>query len=239
MTAVFDLQEVAMRYGARTVLHVPHFAIEQGHAWALIGPSGAGKSTLLRVLCLLEAPTTGTVRYRSHLINGAIPLGIQREIALVFQRPLLLDTTVWHNVAYGLRLRNLRDDRLVRQTLDLLGLAPLAHARAGTLSGGEMQRVAVARALVIRPQVLLLDEPTANLDPRNVALIEGAVAALRREHGTTVVIATHNLYQARRLATHAAIIMDGEMIEVGPVEQILNRPRDKRTASFVRGDMVY
>jgi tungstate transport system ATP-binding protein len=239
MTMAFDLQDVAMRYGARTVLHVPRFTIDQSQAWALIGPSGAGKSTLLRVLCLLEAPTTGTVRYRSHLIDGAVPLATQRQIVLVFQRPLLLDTTVWHNVAYGLRLRNGRDDRLVGQMLDLLGLAPLAHARAGTLSGGEMQRVAVARALVIRPEVLLLDEPTANLDPRNVALIEGAVAALRREHGTTVVIATHNLYQARRLATHAAMLLDGEMIETGQVEQMLDHPRDKRTASFVRGDMVY
>lgn len=239
MTTVFDLQNIAMRYGARTVLHVPRFTINQGEAWALLGPSGAGKSTLLRVLCLLETPTTGQVRYRLHLISGAIPLAVQREIVLVFQRPLLLDATVWHNVAYGLRLRRKRDDRLVRQTLDLLGLAPLAHARAGTLSGGEMQRVAVARALVIRPQVLLLDEPTANLDPRNVALIEGAVATLRREHGTTIVIATHNVYQARRLATHAAMLLDGEMIEAGPVEQILDQPHDKRTASFVRGDMVY
>jgi len=239
MTAVFDLQDVAMRYGARTVLHVPHLTIEQGQAWALLGPSGAGKSTLLRVLCLLETPTMGQVRYRSQVINGAVPLATQRQIVLVFQRPLLLDTTVWHNVAYGLRLRRERDDQLVRQTLDLLGLAPLAHARAGTLSGGEMQRVAVARALVIRPEVLLLDEPTANLDPRNVALIEGAVATLRREHGTTVVIATHNLYQARRLATHAAMLLDGEMIEAGTVEQILDHPRDTRTASFVRGDMVY
>jgi tungstate transport system ATP-binding protein len=239
MTAMFDLQDVVMRYGARTVLHVPHFTIDQAQAWALIGPSGAGKSTLLRVLCLLETPTTGQLSYRSHLTNGAIPLAIRREIVLVFQRPLLLDTTVWHNVTYGLRLRARRDNRLVEQTLDLLGLASLAHARADTLSGGEMQRVAVARALVIRPHVLLLDEPTANLDPRNVALIESAVAALRREHSTTVVIATHNLHQARRLATHAAMLLDGEMIEMGPVEQILDHPHDKRTASFVHGDMVY
>ena len=239
MTTRFEVHALAMQYGARTVRHVSHCASEQGQASGLMGPSGAGKSTLLRVLCLLEAPTIGEVRYRSHLINGAVPLAVQREIVLVFQRPLLLDATVWHNVAYGLRLRKQRNDRLVEQTLDLLGLAPLARARAGTLSGGEMQRVAVARALVVRPQVLLLDEPTANLDPRNVALIEGAVAALRREHGTTVVIATHNLYQARRLATHAAMLLDGEMIETGPVEQIVDHPRDKRTASFVRGDMVY
>jgi tungstate transport system ATP-binding protein len=239
MTPQFELQQVTMRYGTRTVLSVPRLTINTGEAWALIGPSGAGKSTLLRILCLLEQPTSGSVLYASQVLPHTIPLAIQRQIALVFQRPLLLDTTVWRNVAYGLKLRGQRDDQRVAAMLQQLGLQHLAHTRATTLSGGEMQRVAVARALVLRPQVLLLDEPTANLDPGNVALIEQAVVQLRREHGTTIVLATHNLHQARRLATHAAMLLDGMLIETGSVQQLLDQPKDRRTRAFARGEMVY
>jgi tungstate transport system ATP-binding protein len=241
MTPQFELQQITLCYGTRTVLRIPHFVVNRGETWALIGPSGAGKSTLLRVLCLLESPTTGHVRYASQLLNGTIPLHIQRQIALVFQRPLLLDTTVWHNVAYGLKLRGQRDDQRVRvkAMLQQLGLEHLAQARATTLSGGEMQRVAVARALVLRPHVLLLDEPTANLDPQNVALIEQAVAALHHGHGTTVVLATHNLHQARRLARHTVMLLDGALVETGTTEHVLDQPCEARTRAFVRGDMVY
>ncbi len=239
MTPLFELHQISVRYGARTVLSISELTINQGEAWALIGPSGAGKSTLLRLLCLLERPTTGQVRYATQSLDRAVPLTIQRQIVLIFQRPLLLDTTVWHNVAYGLKLRGRRDDQLAAATLEQLGLSHLAQARATTLSGGEMQRVAVARALVIRPQVLLLDEPTANLDPQNVALIEQAVGALRRDHGTTLVLATHNLHQARRLTTHAAMLLEGSLIEAGSSHHVLEQPCDAKTRAFVRGDMIY
>ncbi|MBV9787197.1 MAG: ATP-binding cassette domain-containing protein, partial [Chloroflexi bacterium] len=206
---------------------------------ALIGPSGAGKSTLLRLLCFLERPTSGTIAYHHRVLDGAIPLAIQREITLVFQRPLLLDTTVWRNVEFGLRLRGTRDDRRVAAMLELLGLEQLARSRALTLSGGEMQRVALARALVIQPQVLLLDEPTANLDPYNVALMESAINTLQRETATTIILATHNLHQARRLTDRAAMLLDGELIETGVTEQVLTAAVDRRTQAFVRGEMIY
>lgn len=239
MSVRYRLQSVAKFYGSRKVLSLAELTIDASERLALIGPSGAGKSTLLRLLCFLERPTSGSIAYNGRVLDGAIPLAIQREITLVFQRPLLLDTTVWRNVEFGLRLRGTRDDRRVAAMLELLGLEQLARSRALTLSGGEMQRVALARALVIRPQVLLLDEPTANLDPYNVALMESAINTLQRETATTIILATHNLHQARRLTERAAMLLDGELIETGVTEQLLTAAVDRRTQAFVRGEMIY
>jgi tungstate transport system ATP-binding protein len=122
--------------------------------------------------------------------------------------------------------------------LERVGLADLARAPASTLSGGEVQRVALARALVIEPEVLLLDEPTANLDPANVKLIETVIRDLNAQQGTTIVLVTHNVFQARRLAHRVAFLLDGELVEVGPTAQIFESPADARTAAFVGGDMV-
>lgn len=237
MSTLYQLQGVVQRYGDRCVLDVPRLAIDEGDALALIGPSGAGKSTLLRLLCLLETPVSGVLRYRGQ--DGAtVSMAAQREMTLVFQRPLLLDSSVRRNVEFGLRVRRRVDRRLVDETLELLGLAPLAKARATTLSGGEMQRVALARALVLEPRVLLLDEPTANLDPRNVAIMEQAIARLHRR-GSTVVIATHNIHQARRLTRRTAMLLNGSLVEVGATEQVLSEAADARTRAFVGGQMVY
>jgi tungstate transport system ATP-binding protein len=161
-------------------------------------------------------------------------------VTTVFQRPVLLNRNVQDNVVYGLRLRGKRNSaRLVRTTLEQVGLGELASQRARTLSGGEAQRVALARAMVLRPDVLLLDEPTANLDPYNVGLIEAIVQRLNRERGTTQVVVTHNVFQARRLAKRVALILNGEIIEVADVQTFFHSPKDPRTAAFVRGDMVY
>jgi tungstate transport system ATP-binding protein len=239
MKLLFLLRNISQRYAERTVLTIDELTIEEGERLALIGPSGAGKSTLLRLLCLLERPSSGTISYAGQTIAGTVPLAVQRQITLVFQRPLLLDTSVWRNVNFGLRLRGLRDDRRVAELLELLGLSQVAQARARTLSGGEMQRVALARAIVLRPRVLLLDEPTANLDPRNVTLMEAVIQTLRREAHTTIVVATHNLHQARRLSDRAVMLLDGQMIETGPTADVLTTAADQRTRAFVKGEMIY
>lgn len=239
MNALYELHNISQQYAARTVLSVPQLAIAEGEALALIGPSGAGKSTLLRLLCFLEAPTHGIISYEDRHLVPPVPLHVQRDITLVFQRPLLLDTSVRKNVAFGLRLRGERAEPRVTAMLELLGLAQVAQANARTLSGGEMQRVALARALVLRPRVLLLDEPTANLDPQNVALMENAITTLRRETGCTIVVATHNLHQARRLTTRTAMLLDGQLIEVDATDQVLANPNDQRTRAFVEGRFVY
>ena len=157
----------------------------------------------------------------------------------VFQRPILLRATVRENIAYGLSLRGERSDGRVTAILSRVGLTSLADAPAHKLSGGEMQRVALARALVIDPQVLLLDEPTANLDPYNVGLIEEIVREHNRARGTTVVLVTHNVFQARRLGHRVGLMLSGRLIEVSETSTFFDSPSDPRTTAFVRGEMVY
>jgi tungstate transport system ATP-binding protein len=236
---ILELQALRKVYGDRTVLDLDDLAVRQGEILALVGPSGAGKSTLLRLLNFLEPPTSGVIRYDGVEVDGAAPLVLRRQITTVFQRPLLQRASVRENVEYGLRLRNLRPDGAVDAMLEEVGLTAFARQPARQLSGGEMQRVALARALVLRPRVLLLDEPTANLDPYNVGLIEDIVRRQNAERGTTLVLVTHNIFQAKRLAHRTGLMLAGKLIELGETPQFFSAPSDPRTAAFVRGDMVY
>jgi tungstate transport system ATP-binding protein len=221
------------------VVDLEHLDVQRGEVLALVGPSGTGKSTLLRLLNFLEPPTSGTIVYDGRTYQDhRVPVTIRRQITTVFQRPVLIRGSVHRNVAYGLRLRGRRDDRRVAQMLTQVGLDDLARAQAQRLSGGEMQRVALARALVVEPAVLLLDEPTANLDPYNVALIEEIVQRQNRQSGTTVVLVTHNVFQAKRLATRVGLMLSGRLIEIGTPQQFFESPADQRTAAFVRGEMI-
>jgi tungstate transport system ATP-binding protein len=143
-------------------------------------------------------------------------------------------------VSYGLRLRGQRNSaHRVETALDQVGLNAMARQPARTLSGGEAQRVALARAMVLQPDVLLLDEPTANLDPYNVGLIEDIAGRLNRERGTTLILVTHNVFQAKRLAHRVALLLEGQIVEITGVDTFFESPRDPRTAAFVRGEMVY
>ena len=195
MSWAYRLESVRQRYGGRTVLDLAELEVRRGEVLALVGPSGSGKSTLLRLLNFLESPTEGRLFYEGRQADGErTPLELRREVTTVFQQTALQKASVRSNVAYGLRLRGLPADGQVQGLLETVGLGELAGAQARTLSGGEKQRVALARALIFRPRVLLLDEPTANLDPYNVGLIEQIVRAENREHGTTVVLVTHNVF---------------------------------------------
>ncbi len=238
---LYTLRGVKKEYNRRTVLKIPALDIRRGKILALVGPSGAGKSTLLRLLNFLEPPTGGQISLDDFTLNGSPPpLDVQRRVTTVFQHPILLNRSVVENVAFGLQLRGQRNlQSAVMAELARVGLESLAHAAARTLSGGEQQRVALARALAIRPEVLLLDEPTANLDPGNVALIEQIVRTVNREQGVTIVLVTHNVFQARRLAHRTAVMLDGEIIEIGDTETLFSTPTDPRTGAFLRGEMVY
>lgn len=239
MNAIYQIKQLKKEYGARAVLDIDDLQIHSGEILALVGPSGAGKSTLLRVLNFLETPTSGTLVYNGVSLNGHIPIETRREVTTVFQRPVLLRSTVRENVAYGLGLRGLRTDGRIDEMLDRVGLKSLANSFAHKLSGGEMQRVALARALVIEPQVLLLDEPTANLDPYNVTLIEEIVRAHNRARGTTVVLVTHNVFQAKRIAHRVGLMLGGRLVETRDTPSFFDSPADPRTGAFVRGEMVY
>jgi len=240
--ALFTLRGVTRSYSGRAIVDVAALDIFRGEALAIVGPSGAGKSTLLRMLNFLERPSSGVVRFAGNDFSDSqeMPLAVRRRVTTVFQRPLLRRHSVADNVAYGLRLRGRHDAAVdVAAVLAEVGLAHLAKQPARTLSGGEAQRVALARAMILNPDALLLDEPTANLDPHNVGIIESIVARLNRERGMTVVLVTHNLFQARRLAHRVALMLDGQIVEVDDVRAFFETPRDPRTAAFVKGDMVY
>ena len=240
--AMYQLENVSKTYEGRRVLTVDRLTIERGEIFALVGPSGAGKSTFLRLLNFLEPPSTGRIRFADAEFNAErrVPLKLRRRVTTVFQRPILLNRSVQANVGYGLRLRGHPDiQEYVQAALENVGLADLARQRARTLSGGEAQRVALARAIVLQPDVLLLDEPTANLDPYNVGLIEDIVLKCNQTQGTTLVLVTHNVFQAKRLAHRVALMLEGNLVEVADVDTFFESPEDPRTAAFVRGDMIY
>jgi len=236
---MYQLHSLQHRYGARLVLDIEHLEVRRGETLAIVGPSGSGKSTLLRLLQFIERPSVGYIAFEGRSIESPPPLALRRRVTTVFQRPLLLDRSVRDNIVYGLQLRGRRAGHAnADRMIDQLGLGDLAHAPAHSLSGGEIQRVALARALAIEPDVLLLDEPTANLDPYNVGLIESMIRA-QRERGVTVVLVTHLVFQARRLADRTALLLNGRLIEEAPTATLIDAPRDPRTRAFLNGEMIY
>lgn len=239
---VYSLERLVKRYGEREACNIESLDVRRGEALGIIGPSGSGKSTLLRLLNFLEPQTSGTIRFLGDVYDSraSVSLDVRRRMTLVFQSPLLFNTSVLNNVAYGLKLRGVKDARdRAADFLRKLGMESLAGEHPSTISFGETQRVALARALILEPEVLLLDEPTANLDPYNVALVEDLMQRSLREMGATIVLVTHNVFQARRLADRTALLLDGRVVEVGPTEQLFSAARDPRTRAFLGGEMVY
>ncbi len=240
MTTIYSLSHVKQIYNSRTVLDINALQIHRGEILALVGPSGAGKSTLLRQLAFLEPPASGEMEFNGRIVDTQWPdLNARRRVTMVFQQPHLLRRSVHDNVDYGLKLRNRKNRDGVTAVIEQLGLSPLINARATKLSGGEKQRVALARALVLEPDVLLLDEPTANLDPYNIKLIESMVTETNQQRGTSVVMVTHNIFQAQRLATRVGLLLNGRLIEVAPTADFFERPQAPETAAFLRGDIIY
>ncbi|MHB8112825.1 MAG: ABC transporter ATP-binding protein [Bellilinea sp.] len=241
MAPVYQLANVTKAYSGRQILHINQLDIYPGEILAVVGPSGAGKSTLLRLLNFLEAPDSGSIYFNQQPVNYQnVPLGIRRTVTTVFQNPALLSGSVTANLLFGLRLRGQNDgQKEVDEMLERFGLAALRRSPAHALSGGEAQRVALARALILKPSVLLLDEPTANLDPYNAEMIESVIRGINQAHQTTIVLVTHNIFQARRLADRVALMLNGEIIETADTQTFFENPRDSRTRRFVRGEMVW
>lgn len=237
---LFRLNQLQKQYGQRTVLDIDQLEIEAGEILAIVGPSGAGKSTLLRLLNFLEMPSSGGLLFDDQPVSDSLPLTQRRRVTTVFQRPLLLSRSVRANLQFGLRLRGKAvEDRLIASWLDRLGLTQVATQAASQLSAGEAQRVSLARALLIDPDVLLLDEPTANLDPYNVGLIEQILVEENDRHQRTMVLVTHNIFQAKRIAHRVGLLLNGRLIEIGPTEAFFNQPQRAETAAFVRGEYPY
>jgi len=206
---------------------------------SIIGPNGSGKTTLLRIMALLDKPTSGKIYWKGERVGDSNMAVLRGKITMVFQRSSIFSRTVYENVAYGLELRKLRDEEVKRRVmhgLELVGMRRYTNRRAKKLSGGEQQRMALARALVLEPELLLLDEPTSNLDPKNTLAIEEVIRGMSGK--TTVVFATNNPFQAKRLSDQVAFLMDGNLIKEGSAREILNRPRDERIKKFIRGEFT-
>ncbi len=236
--AVIETINLGQEYGGQYVLRDVDLKIQRGEVFALIGPTGAGKTTFLRLLDLLELPASGRVYFDGVDVTTSRQerQEARRRMAFVQQKPVVFTMSVYDNVACGLRWRRERDE-VIRQrvegVLKLVGLAKYRDRNAKTLSGGETQRVAIARALATQPEVLLLDEPTANLDPVSVSKIEEVLEHIIGEHKITVVMATHDMSQGQRLADRIGVLVSGKILQLGSPSEIFTSPKSREVAEFV------
>jgi tungstate transport system ATP-binding protein len=231
-----SLEQVSFAAGGRTILSGVDLVLAAGPRTVILGPNGAGKSVLARLCHGLLAPTQGVIRWAHPEVPGA-----PRRQAMVFQRPVLLRRSVLGNLLFALRVagapRNERDLR-ARSALVSVGLADYASHPARVLSGGEQQRLALARAWMLRPEVLFLDEPTANLDPGATREIESIIDSIHAS-GTKIVMITHNLGQARRLADEILFLDRGRIVERSPVERFFHAPATAEADAFLKGELPW
>lgn len=233
----FLVEGLTKEFGKRQVLKDVNLEIEKGEIFGVMGPSGAGKTTLLRILNLLESPSAGKVYFDGQdvsTLSGDELLKVRRRMALVIQGAPLFNQTVYENIAYGLNIRDKKRisiDKKVKEALDLVGMSGYENRNAKTLSGGEAQRVAFAMASVFKPDVLLLDEPTANLDPINEKIIEDIILKINRQ-GISIILSTHKQKEAIDLADHIAVIENGEILQTGSPDGIFYRPTKRFVAAF-------
>ncbi len=218
---LYALRDVTLEYGSRRVLDIAALDLARGGVTALVGPNGAGKSTLLRILAFLLPPTRGAITFDGERIRyrESALAALRRRVTLVAQSPFVFHRSVRANVAYGLRARGVRTEERTVAALAAVGLGDFADRPAWKLSGGEAQRVAVARALAIDPLVYLFDEPTANVDREHVAIIETVIAQLAAA-GKTVILTTHDLDQAYRLSDNVLSVVTGH-VTAAPLLNVL------------------
>lgn len=245
MTDSVRLEGVTKRYKEVTAVRDVSLSAEKGEILGILGPSGAGKSTVLRIMDLLEIPDSGSVLVHGMPMEASTKeaADARRDIGMVLQKPVVLNRSVANNLAYALRIRGWGDDKIagkVLSELKLFGLSARARKNARTLSGGEMQRLCFARAMISSPSILLLDEFAANLDPANVSLLEQRIRDYAAEDtDRSTILVTHNLFQARRMCHRVALMWDGEVVETAEKVKFFENPDDERTAAFVRGELIY
>ncbi len=223
---ILKIRNIKKIYNNKTVLDVDGLDFQEGKIYAIVGPNGSGKTTLLNILNLLENPDEGQIFFYGQEIDYKSNyniLGIRRQMTLVNQNPFLFHSTVYDNIAYGLKIRGIPSkiqQNKVRNALSIVGLPGFEKRKVNQLSGGEAQRVVIARALVIEPKILFLDEPTANIDQRYIDVIERIIKKVNKETKTTIIFTTHDLSQAYRLADEVVSFLEGKIIKQVP-ENIL------------------
>lgn len=239
------LRNIWKSYGVREVLRGISLDAEGGRISCIIGPNGSGKTTILRIADLLEAPDAGEIAFDGDDVMAMGPeerIEYRRRMAMVFQQPALYDLSVYDNIAMGLKIRGIDKmvaGKRVEEALKAVNLYDLRAARAHSLSGGEAQRLCLAGAMVVEPEGLLLDEPTANLDPANTIIVEEIIREYARDKKGIVVFTTHNMFEAKRLADGVLFLMDGRAIEEGDAAEVLDNPKEDMTARFLKGEIVF
>lgn len=234
----FEIHNLQKFYKGRRVLNVENFAIEAGEIIALVGPNGAGKSTLLRLLHFLEPADKGEILYKDQPVRFPADLNLRREMSMVLQRPMLFNASVWDNVTYGMKIRGVQTDGKVREVLEQLELLVLKDEHARNLSGGEIQRVAIAQSLVLDLEVLFLDEPLANLDPFNARLIGDIIRSVTKQRDLTVIMVSHHIPHALRIADRIAALFAGEIVEVVEAENFKLGPKNRQARAFFEMNML-
>jgi tungstate transport system ATP-binding protein len=228
------LDQVSFSAGGKSIIDRVSVEIADGPRTVILGPNGAGKSVLMRLCHGLFAPTSGSITWRGTQ-NG------RKKQAMVFQRPVMLRRSALANIVYGLKLAGIspRERELrARDVLDAVGLEKVADRPARVLSGGEQQRLALARAWALGPEVLFLDEPTANLDPGATRDVETLIGQIRAG-GTKIVMTTHNLGQAKRLGDEILFLSQGRLVEQTPVDRFFTKPVSAEADTFIRGELPW
>lgn len=212
---LYELHNLKKQFGDRVVVDIAALSLTARKVYALIGPNGAGKTTLLNHLAFLDRPTSGILRFRNNVINDDTNLvDLRRRVVLVDQSPILFSGTVWKNVEFGLRVRGISKKECgikIPAVLERVGMSDFTHTDVHGLSGGEVKRVALARALVVEPEVLLCDEPTANVDQENQEVILKILEHANSMQNTSIIFSTHYLSQSRRLAHQTFLLQNGEI----------------------------
>ncbi len=236
-----ELKDVTKAYGNKTVVNSVNLQIHEGEILALLGPNGSGKSTILKMLAFIEDPTSGEVIFHGETVNYKKTEEVRLESTLVFQKTTVFSTSVKNNIAYGLKIRKMpkaERDIAVKEALKLVRLEGFEKRNARKLSGGEQQRVAIARALVLKTRLLLLDEPTANLDPKNAGIVEEVIESVNRDRKVTIIMATHNMFQAKTLPHRIALMDEGKITEIGEPAEVFGK-LSKNLASFAAVDNTF
>ena len=238
MSVSLNLKDIEKYYDSVKALKSISLSIESGRIILLLGINGAGKTTLMRIMAGLEKPDKGTL-----LVNNESKSAqeLSQITTMVFQRTAMFNMSVYDNLAFGLRIRGLDEQRItekVSQALHSVGLTNFEKRKAKKLSGGEQQRIALARAFLINPRIILLDEPTANLDPYNGMIIEKTIRSIREEN-RIIIMATHNIFQAKKLADEVIHIHDGRIVEMANTEDFFSKPKHELSLKFIKGELSF
>ena len=229
------MEQLKKEYDGKAVLDIDALEIPTGKITAIIGPYGSGKSTLLNLIAGIDQPSSGRILYDS---SPDIP---RNQMTMGFQKPYLLNTTAEKNIAYPLKIRGRELDFIetrIKQLTDDLNLSDHRKKKPWMLSGGEVQKVALARALSFSPKLLLLDEPTANIDPSTVMEIERILKRYNKEEGMTIVVISHNLAQARRISDFVVLLNHGKVVEANPCEAFFLTPASDDTKRFIAQEII-